>query len=610
MCGIAGVLFFDGQKVRVELLKKMTDVLVHRGPDGEGYWLSEDENIGFGHRRLSIVDLDDRAKQPMHYLDRYIITYNGEIYNYPELKSDLLKKGYKFKTESDTEVLLAAYAEYKEKVFPYLDGMFAFAIWDQQEKNLFCARDRFGEKPFYYYYDREKFVFASEMKSLFKIGISQEKNYKMLFNYLAHDVVENPWIKSETFYCNINKLEASHYLEINPNGECKKERYWDINLSDQNTTISHLDAADEFRDLFTQSVKRRLRADVPVGSCLSGGLDSSSIVCIINNMRKKSEQNQKTFSARFNHSDFDEGEYIDIVTNNIDVNSHQVWPDQNTFLDIKDKLYYHFEEPLLSSSMIVQWSVMNLASENNTTVLLDGQGGDEILAGYPFYYNHYYKELCLKNKNTLKLELESYKELYNTEFILNKRFFMEANFPGLLSALGRYKRKFINTNSLDDLHPDFINDHRNLQPPFMLFNNLNRSLKFSTMSYGLEKLLKNADRTSMSVSREVRLPFLNHNLVEFLFTLPSNHKIREGWTKRILRNSMNDILPKEIAWRTDKKGFWPPQDEWMKDKKVSEEIEHFTNLLKEKEIILSIKSEKKWHYIMAGMFIEMEFPAV
>lgn len=609
MCGIAGIYYFNNQKVHLEQLKKMSDVLSYRGPDGDGHWINDEGNLGFGHRRLSIIDLDERSSQPMHYMERYSITYNGEIYNYLELKSELQKKGYKFKTESDTEVLLAAYAEYKEKMFPYLDGMFAFAIWDNHEKKLFCTRDRFGEKPFYYYADKFKFIFASEMKALFKIGIEQNKNFRMLFDYLAYDVVENPWNKSETFFHKIHKLEASHYLDINSEGKIEKKRYWDIDLSVQNYDISHENAADKFKELFIQSVKRRLRSDVPVGTSLSGGLDSSSIVCIMDSLIKGSGQIQKTFSARFNHPDFDEGKYINFITQNASVLPFEVWPDQQTFLNTAEKLYYHFEEPLLSSSMVVQWAVMNLVKENNVTVLLDGQGGDEILAGYPFYYNHYFSELYVNNKLLFNKELNQYKNLYGHDFIINKKLFVEAQFPKIVGQLGKLKRKLFISDDFSDLNKNFISEYYNINTPFEHFNNLNSSLKFSTMQYGLGKLLKNADRTSMSVSREVRLPFLNHDLVEFLFSLPSHHKIRDGYTKRILRDAMNEYLPNEIAWRTDKKGFWPPQDEWMHHKKVSDWVNHYSNLLKENKIISKINDNKRWQYIMAGMFFEKYFSA-
>ena len=340
MCGIAGIISLNQSAIDASVLKKMTDAIKHRGPDGEGLWLNKNETTALGHRRLSIIDLSDRASQPMHFNNRYTITFNGEIYNYIEIKTLLIKQGYSFLSDSDTEVLLALYDLKKEKCLEDLDGMFAFVIWDEQEQQLFCARDRFGEKPFYFHYEKtQRFLFASEMKALWAAGIKREINDNLLFNYLAAGVIHNSTSPSETFFNGITKLEAGHFLTLDRNGTLNQKRYWDINYN-YSIAITESDASEQFRSLMLQSVMRRLRADVPVGSSLSGGLDSSLIVCLIDQLNADKRIIQNTFSARFKDYDRDEGRYMQLVINQTNVNPHFVYPDENKFLSHFDAMLH------------------------------------------------------------------------------------------------------------------------------------------------------------------------------------------------------------------------------------------------------------------------------
>ena len=291
MCGIAGIIKQnkDVQNFsRTEMLfqvRTMADAIQHRGPDGEGYWANDNASIGFGHRRLSVIDLTEGAVQPMHYQERYTIVYNGEIYNYIELKEHLHKRGYSFKTKSDIEVILAAYDHWKEKCMEHFDGMFSFAIWDEKEQILFAARDRFGEKPFYYYTDDEHFIFASEMKALWAVGVPKKVDDKMLLNYITIGHLQNPSDKAQTFFEDIRSLPAAHYLQLSKNtGKITIRRYWDIDVQ-QKITISESEAIEKLTALLTSSVKRRMRSDVDLGTSLSGGLDSSSILSLINYLR-------------------------------------------------------------------------------------------------------------------------------------------------------------------------------------------------------------------------------------------------------------------------------------------------------------------------------------
>ncbi|MDQ6757095.1 MAG: asparagine synthase (glutamine-hydrolyzing), partial [Bacteroidota bacterium] len=341
MCGIAGIIHIDPNQISRQRLKIMTDTLVHRGPDGEGHWISEDGKTGLGHRRLCIIDLSEAASQPMHYMDRYTIIFNGEIYNYVELKNDLVKKGYSFKTHSDTEVLLALYHAEKEDCLHLLDGMFAFAIYDNKERKVFCARDRFGEKPFFYMHKKnEYFLFASEIKALKAYSSDYSINNKMLYNYLALGYLNNKSDLSETFYTDIFQLPHSHYLNIDIEKiDLQIKEYWRINTNHIDYSTTAQKAAEKLNELFYTSVNLRLRSDVNVGSSLSGGIDSSSIVCVIDYLlkRNKSEHSfessafkQKTFSARFPGFKNDEGEFMQMVIDKTNVEPHFVYPSDKT----------------------------------------------------------------------------------------------------------------------------------------------------------------------------------------------------------------------------------------------------------------------------------------
>ena len=566
MCGIAGILSYK-TKPELNQLKLMTDELIHRGPDGEGQWINEKANIGLGHRRLSIIDLSQAGAQPMHYANnRYTISFNGEIYNYIELKQELIKKGYQFKTQTDTEVLLALYDAEKENCLKKIDGMFAFAIWDEKEQILFCARDRFGEKPFFYYHDNDRFVFASEIKALWKAGINKKIKESFIYNYLLFGTTEDINRPTETIYENINKLEPATFIKVNLSGKIIKEKYWQIDLSKQNNTVNIDEAKEQFLSLFTNSIKNRLRSDVAVGSSLSGGLDSSSIVCLINEI-KGQEQEQKTFSARFKDFEKDEGYFIKkVLETRKNIKSFDVYPDENSLIDNWKNIVYYQDEPFGSFSIAAQYEVMQLAKRNNVTVLLDGQGADELMAGYHPYFETYYNSLYKKDKALYGKEISAYRMLYNKEFANPnlKTNLLQKN-KKLYSFLSKKRRKIISSNNdyFVGINPDIVAENKGKEPPIAQFTSLKEHLYYSTFTKGLSELLRYADRNSMAHSVEVRLPFLNYKLVEFIFSLPEDMLINKAWTKFILRYSMQEILPKEITWRKDKIGYEPPQNKWI-----------------------------------------------
>lgn len=579
MCGIAGI-FNKEQAANPAALKKMTDVIFHRGPDGEGHWLNNKQNVALGHRRLSIIDLSNHAAQPMQYANaRYTITFNGEIYNYVEIKEQLQKLGYQFQSTSDTEVLLALYAEKKENCLQDLDGMFAFAIWDEAEQKLFCARDRFGEKPFHFYYEKGKqFVFGSEIKQLHAYGVKKEVNNKMLFNYLTNiHAMHDPRSPQETFYNNILRLEPAHYLVVDANLNLVVKKYWDLNLHDENNQISVQNAAEKFYELMLQSVKIRLRSDVPVGSSLSGGLDSSTIVCLIDQLNSNKAIKQKTFSARFKDFERDEGKFMQMVINQTLVEPHFTFPDENGFVKDFQKLCFHQEEPFGSASIYAQWEVMKLAHANNVTVLLDGQGADESLAGYHYYFITYLKELKRNNSPLFEKELAAYRNRYNPNFSLEAtnatntaqpKPTLRATLRSIYRLIFPVPPEKVYGYSSDFLTLDFAQQFAEKQLPSHHDGTLKEQLYINNCVIGLNNLLRFADRNSMAFSREMRLPFLSHQLVEFLFSLPSSYKIHDGWSKYVMRLAFEKVLPKEIAWRTDKIGYEPPQNKWMKSPQI------------------------------------------
>lgn len=550
MCGIAGILSFNNNSIELNHLKRMTDAIIHRGPDNEGHWISNCKRVGLGHRRLSIIDLTSNSKQPMHYKSRFSIVFNGEIYNYREIKEYLVSKKYIFSSESDTEVLLALYANKGREMVHDLDGMFAFAIWDSLKNELFCARDRFGEKPFYYFIDKNKFVFASEMKALWALGIPKLIKEESIHSFIKNDFKETENYQNQTSFHNINKLCPASTLTIDFERKPNISKYWSLDSVKINEDITFEDATEKYLEIFQESVKYRLRSDVSVGSSLSGGIDSSSIVMMIDKLKPR-DQIQKVFSARFENFEKDEGYFIQKLLDNFKtLDSYNTWPEKSSILDFIEKVIYHQEEPFASTSVLAQWKVMKLAKENNVTVLLDGQGADEYLAGYFPEQKIYLTQLFFENKKKYKSQLKSFNLInrnsnYNADYLNSETFKMR---------LGRLKKTL-------------------LQQPID-YMNFKDSLKNRLNSKGFHDLLRYADRNSMAFSREIRLPFLSHKLVEFVMTLPDDFLINDGWSKYIHRKSFDKLIPNEICWRKSKIGFEPPQKRWLNDKKV---IEIFNN---------------------------------
>ncbi len=622
MCGIAGIInsqpIKEGEENQLLLKQKlhlMANALQHRGPDGEDVWINANGNAGLGHRRLSVIDLSKAAAQPMHYRHRYSIVHNGEVYNYLELKKELAQNGYSFNTQSDTEVILAAYDHWDDECVEHFDGMFAFAIWDEDEQELFAARDRFGEKPFFYHFNKEQFIFASEMKAIWAAGIQQTSNLKMLFNYITIGYVDNPESPEETFFENIFKLPpASRLYYIPADRELIIEKYWDIDTRLRNKKIKDAEAVEQFKHLFSESVKRRLRSDVAIGTSLSGGLDSSSISATSHELRATS-QNHQCFTAIFPGFEKDEFSFSRKVASQFNLQQHTVVVSADALVSDWENFLYHQEEPVGSASAFAQFKVFELAKQHNTTVLLDGQGADEILAGYHKYYKWYWQELFQKRKLIRSGEIAAARKIGIQEKFGYKNI-IASLLPDLASVLLERQYLFHALN-----HEDLAKEFVRLQSKEAYYTtpetgHLNGLLYFNTCVHGLEELLRYADRNSMAHGREVRLPFLGHELVEFIFTLPSHFKIREGWTKWLLRRSMDQQIPVDIVWRKDKVGFEPPQKQWMQNKKLHEMIREARHkLVKEKILNAGVINKpihassayetatNDWRYLSAASFI-------
>lgn len=573
MCGIAGIINFNySNKVDQDVLELINDAIKHRGPDDEGFYI--DRNIGLGHRRLSIIDIEG-GHQPMTNEDGTIwIVYNGEIYNYLELRGDLVFKGHKFKTHSDTEVIIHLYEEYGEKCLERLNGMFAFALWDKNKKRIFAARDRLGIKPFYYYCDSNKFIFASEIKAILKHDdIKAEPNWNGILDYLTFQFC----LGDKTLFKGIKKLLPGHYLVLHPqNPSLSIHEYWDLDY-----TIDNYHTEDYFSDkllmLIEDSVRLQLRSDVPLGAHLSGGLDSSTITCIASSLLGS---RIKTFTGGFKEGkDYDETKYAKIVSKFAKTEYFEIFPTALDFIEVLPKLIYYLDEPVAGPGVFPQYFVSKLASEN-VKVVLGGQGGDEIFGGYARYLIAYLEQ-CLKG--AIFETQEEGKYVVTLDSIIPNLTLLQQYKPmlqyfwtdGLFEPMDkRYFKLIDRSNGLENLlTADLLKIRKNYSvfDGFQkIFNNPNTLSYFNKMTYFdiktlLPALLQVEDRMSMAVSLESRVPLLDHRIVELIASMPPTMKFRGGMSKYIFKNAIKNVIPKEILNRKDKMGFPVPLSEWYQD---------------------------------------------
>jgi asparagine synthase (glutamine-hydrolysing) len=451
--------------------------------------------------------------------------------------------------------------------------MFAFGLWDMRTQELFCARDRAGVKPFYYVLDRDRFIFASEIKALLEMDIERSENHRVIYDYLSQGLLDH---SDETFFRGVKQLRPAHYMRVSRKG-LELQRWWDIEEQEL-SGLSDDEYAGRFEALFEDSVRLRLRSDVPVGTCLSGGLDSSSIVCVTNRLMSREGfsavsigEKQRTFSSCFDDRMYDERPFIEEVTRQTGARPYYTFPQGKDLFDQIAKVIWHQDEPFGSTSIFAQWHVMKLAAENGVKVLLDGQGADELLAGYHGYFGSYYIELARRLRlGSLVKELVDYRKLHGAYQPMIYAAAIRALLPGPLLALLRRmpgiralaRRSAMGTPWLDR---DFEKAHRTESPlPAKFRSDLKNHLYSLFMYSSLPGLLHYEDRNSMAFSLEARVPFLDYRLIEYIFSLPSEQKLGSGMTKVVLRNAMKGILPETVRTRVDKMGFVTPETVWFR----------------------------------------------
>lgn len=589
MCGISGIFNVDGKPVHASQIESMNNLITHRGPDGHGIYT--EGNLGIGSTRLAIIDLRDIANQPMTDSDgRYVIVYNGEIFNYVELRNELLKKNYRFNNNSDTEVILNCYKEYGEDCLHKLNGMWAFAIWDKKEKSLFCSRDRYGIKPFYYYKDPNRFIFSSEIKPVLDCGIDKSVNDDIIYDYLVFNFIDHT---EETFFKNIQKLPAGWKLKVSAN-EFKVSQWYELppgRIGERNFKTLHQD----FYNLIYDSVRIRLRSDVEVGSCLSGGLDSSTIVCLMHDIlhNEGKAEIQKTYTACYDDPEIDERKYVEEVIRQTNSTKYYCFPDSKGLVEDFDKMVWHQEEPFTGSTVFAQWSVFKKIRETGIKVVLDGQGADEILLGYFSFFPFHLKRFML---NPFRFFSEFFRGIDTTNlgFIKFSENLVYFNTPFI-----RYRH--VLNNALKYLNRDFVfsKNRRDVFNVMVAASELNSNRLSNLWNISLPSLLRYEDKNSMAFSVEARLPFLDHRLVEFIFSLPFDYLIRNGWTKFVLRESMKDKIPENIRMRKGKLAFSVPQKKWLGEmssslKETFNESRNTSKII-DKTKVLSILNEKKYN---------------
>ena len=616
MCAIVGLISPDSRGWRD--FSRMCALLRHRGPDDEGYLLVDatgthplagDETpravfqaqmpyrptaairevsapsgpwLALGHRRLSILDLSPLGHQPMSYRDRFWIIYNGEVYNYLELRTELEGLGHQFISHSDTEVILAAYAQWGTECFPRLNGMWAMAVYDAKTQELVLSRSRFGVKPLYYWSANGHFAFASEIKAFTCLpGWQARINGQALHDFLLSGLQDH---SSETMFAGVCQLEPGCYAKLgapaSSPGNARSGTDADApsivrwyHLQPQPFTGTFAEAAAQFRELLTQAVRLRLRSDVPVGSCLSGGLDSSSIVCTTSRLLGVQKQRgaHKTFSACSEIKRYDERQFIEPVVGATGVESHYVFPAHKDLFAELDRVIWHQDEPFAGTSIYAQWCVLKSAAGAGIKVMLDGQGADELLCGYPDFRRAFYCGLVRSGHGAT-----AWQEARAAR----------GNWRGAFSA---FSRAVLDAATPLSLQRSFRQARRNQQPPSWLNRELlgasypgrlasrfrsyqsarDMSIELLTGAH-LQMLLHWEDRNSMAHSLEARVPFLDFRLAAFTTGLPDQYKIHHGLTKAVLREGMNGIVPTAVLERRDKMGFVTPEAVWATETGVDD----------------------------------------
>ncbi|MEW5693647.1 MAG: asparagine synthase (glutamine-hydrolyzing) [Candidatus Hydrogenedentota bacterium] len=564
MCGICGVFAYKDKQIEKEKLLLMTRALSHRGPDDEGVFINNE--IALGHRRLSIIDLDTGAQPIFNEDSKIVVIFNGEIYNYIELRDELINRGHIFRTKSDTEVLVHLYEDKRERMLHHLNGMFAFAIFDNNNKELFLARDRVGKKPIIYSNTKNRLYFASELKSLLiSDDIKREVNTEKISAYLKWQYIPSPY----TAIKNVYKLPAGHFLKCDKNGYIKIVRYW-YPPDEEDYFLNYEETKERLREILLDAVKIRLRSDVELGAFLSGGVDSSIVVALI----KKIAGNVKTFTIGFSESDFDESQYAEFVRRQWDTD-HTTRIVSADIRSVIEKITYFYDEPFGDSSSIPTYLVSKETS-NDVKVALSGDGGDELFAGYPRYKGAYFLNVLAKTPEFIRNAILK---------VLPPNIPTPEEYTGFMRNLYRFYRalEVVNKDERDRyirfiiifdevLRNSLLLPHlRTKEDDFV--ERIYSQNKFKTLisraeyadllSYLTCDILYKVDIASMSNSLEVRCPLLDYRIIELAMKLPSNWKFRNLVSKYILKDIFSDLYPMKF-YNRPKRGFALPLTHWFR----------------------------------------------
>ncbi len=567
MCGICGKIDLEGTPVERYVIDNMVNTLYHRGPDDSGIMIKG--NVGLGHSRLSIIDLSKKGRQPIANENKTVwIVFNGEIYNFPELKRFLISKGHEFMSDTDTEVIVHLYEEYGMECLNHLRGMFAFAIFDEKKSLLFLARDRLGKKPLYYYFDNKVFIFASEIKAILQDRvIKKNPDLKAIHHYLTYQFVPSPF----TAFKNIKKLPPAHFLTLK-NKKIEIKRYWDINYYPKRNE-SYKVIREKLREGLEEAVKIRMISDVPLGVFLSGGIDSSIVVSL---MSRLSDEPIKTFSVGFEDEEYNELEYARLVAERFNT-EHREFIVKPEALEVLPKLVWHYNEPFADPSAIPTYYISKVAKDY-VKVVLNGDGGDELFAGYDRYLISIIAKkierffpLFIVNVLLKVLKNVSHGGSRKNILWIIKRFIQGFELPSdvrqatwLFSFDNSSKRQLYTEDFYNIVYSDSLELMRGLFESNNAIDYLDRMLYCDLMLYLPDDLLTKVDVASMANSIEVRSPFLDHELVEYVARIPAGLKLKGITLKYLLKEVFKNELP-EIIIKRKKMGFSVPLDRWFRE---------------------------------------------
>jgi asparagine synthase (glutamine-hydrolysing) len=593
MCGIAAWIRKDGAPIDEAKMRHITNLVAHRGPDGIG--LHIDSFCALGHRHLAIIDTSQAGfRQPMSYRGRYWITYNGAVYNYVELRAELESLGATFATRTDTEVILAAYAHWGPDCLRRFNGMWAFVIYDSEERTLLIARDRFGVRPLYYMEDAEQLAIGSEIKQLLpllpKVSVNQDVLAESLLTHFGGHT-------DDTYFAGIKSLPAAHYFHYSlATHTYTRHRYYDLAANDGYRALSLDAAVAAFKELFTDAVRVRLRSAVPIGAALSGGLDSSTTCAVAGAICNG--HRLLTFHAKSTEQGSDESDYAQACASRLGLPLVVVEPSTEDFKRTIDEVVYTQEEPFGGPSMFMGWHVFREARARNIRVMLSGQGGDETLLGYDRYYAailHQTSGMTFLRQLMLQARHSSLTRLGVLEYYL---YFTR---PGL--RLRRLKsRSYLKPEIVDSLA------FAPVEQSAASFRNVDELPKVEIESLQLPRLLRYDDRNAMRHAIETRMPFLDYRLVEFALSLPADYKIHDGWRKYVLRKAFDDRLPPEITWQRTKIGFEAPDKTWLsahaegikREIEASAILEKITDKARLLRDFASLSDKEQWAYFNAA----------